>query len=177
MNQTKRNTGRQLQLIGGALLLAGSLSAAAQTATPPAAPATPATPTGGPPNAAKQAIDNRKAIFTLIGSNFRPLGEVLQGKSPYDAAEAQKRAARLQFLAGLLDEAFPDISSSGDTRAKPEIWSNRADFNAKLKDFQDHIAVLTQVASRDGSTADQFKAAAGAVGQDCKGCHDTYRTK
>jgi cytochrome c556 len=169
MNQAKRNTGRHIQLIGGALLLglAGGVTAMAQTAAP----------AGGPPTPAKQAIDYRKAVFTLIGGNFRPLGEVLQGKSPYDAAEAQKRAARLQFLAGLLDEAFPDISSSGDTRAKPEIWSNRADFNSKLKDFQDHIAVLTQVASREGSTADQFKAAAGAVGQDCKGCHESYRTK
>lgn len=171
--QQKRNARRHLRLVCGALILGlgGSLTAAAQTVAPAAPPA------GGPPTPAKQAIDYRKAVFTLIGGNFRPLGEVLQGKSPYDAAEAQKRAARLQFLAGLLDESFPDVSSTGDTRAKPEIWSNRADFNSKLKDFQDHIAVLTQVASRADSTADQFKAAAGAVGQDCKGCHETYRTK
>lgn len=171
--QQQRSTRRRLQLACGALILGfcGSLTAAAQTA-PPAAP-----PAGGPPTPAKQAIDYRKAVFTLIGGNFRPLGEVLQGKSPYDAAEAQKRAARLQFLAGLLDESFPDISSTGDTRAKPEIWTNRADFNSRLKDFQDHIAVLTQVASREQGTADQFKAAAGAVGQDCKSCHDNYRTK
>lgn len=166
----RHNSRRILPFICGALLLGlgGSLTAAAQTATLPA---------GGPPTPARQAIEYRKAVFTLIGGNFRPLGEVLQGKAPYDAAEAQKRAARLHFLAGLLDESFPDISNSGDTRAKAEIWSNRADFNTKLKDFQDHIATLSQVASRDKSTADEFKAAAGAVGQDCKGCHESYRTK
>lgn len=150
--------------------LGGSLTATAQTAIPAAAPA-------GAPTPSRQAIDYRKAVFTLIGGNFRPLGEVLQGKSPYDAAEAQKRAARLQFFAGLLDESFPDISGTGDTRARPEIWSDRAGFNAKLKDFQDHIAALAQVASRDKSTADEFKAAAAAVGQDCKTCHESYRTK
>lgn len=168
----KHHTRRHIQLACATLLLGlgGSLTVAAQTATPAAAPA-------GPPTQAKQAIDYRKAVFTLIGGNFRPLGEVLQGKSPYDAAEAQKRAARLQFLAGLLDESFPEVSSTGDTRARPEIWGNRAEFNAKLKEFQGHIATLTQVASRDKSTVDEFKAAAGAVGQDCKGCHEDYRTK
>jgi cytochrome c556 len=164
----KHHTRRTIQLACVTLLLGlgGSLAAAAQTTAP-----------AGPPTPARQAIDYRKAVFTLIGGNFRPLGEVLQGKSPYDAAEAQKRASRLQFLAALLDESFPDVSSSGDTRAKAEIWSNRADFNARLKEFQDHIVVLSQVAARDKSTADEFKAAAGAVGQDCKGCHESYRTK
>jgi cytochrome c556 len=149
-----------------AVLLAAALAVTAQ-ADAPAAPPTPA----------KQAIDARKAVFTLIGSNFRPVGEVLQGKTAYDAEDARKRATRLQFLAGLLDDAFPDISSSGDTRARPEIWSNRAEFDQKLKEFQAHSATLLQVASRDKSSADDFKAAAGAVGQDCKGCHESYRTK
>ena len=167
----KPKNARRLKAVACALILAaGGGSAIAQTATP-------AAPAGGPPTPAKQAIDARKAVFTLIGSNFRPLGEVLQGKSVYDADEARKRAVRLQFLAGLLDESFPDISSSGDTRAKAEIWSNRADFDKKLKEFQDHTAALVQVASRDKSGADDFKAAAGAVGQDCKGCHESYRTK
>ncbi len=31
------------------------------------------------PSPAKRAVDERKAIFTLIGANFRPIGEQLQG--------------------------------------------------------------------------------------------------
>ncbi len=172
-SRQRNNPRRYIHFACGALLLAFgcSLTAAAQTTAAATGSA------GGPPTPARQAIEYRKAVFTLIGGNFRPLGEVLQGKSAYDAADAGKRAARLQFLAGLLDESFPDISSSGDTRARAEIWSNRADFNSKLKDFQNHIAALTQVAQRDKSTADEFKAAAGAVGQDCKSCHESYRTK
>jgi len=165
---------RRIQIAACAAILgiAAEMPASAQTTPPASAP-----PAGGPPSPAKQAIDARKAIFTLIGSNFRPLGEVLQGRATYDAAETQKRAARLQFLAGLLDEAFPDISSTGDTRAKPEIWSNRADFDKKLKDFDSHIAALVQLAGRGQAGADDFKAVAGAVGQDCKSCHENYRTK
>jgi cytochrome c556 len=125
----------------------------------------------------KPVIDVRRALFTLIGSNFRPVGDTLQGKIPYDAAEIQKRVARVAFLAPQLSEVFPDYSATGDTKAKPEIWSNRADFDNRLKDFQTHVTALAQVADKEPGNVDAFKAAAAAVGKDCKGCHDEYKAK
>jgi cytochrome c556 len=147
-----------------------ALSAAAQT--PSAAP-----PAGSPPSPASQAIAVRKAIYTLIGSNFKPIGDELKGSATYDPAELVKRATRVAYFAGLVQEAFPDVSSSGDTKAKPEVWSNRTDFDKRLKDFQSHAQALVQVAANETPSSDAFKAAAGAVGQDCKGCHDNYRAK
>ncbi len=126
---------------------------------------------------AKQVIDVRRALFTLIGSNFRPVGDALQGKIPYDAADLQKRVARVAFLTPQLSEVFPDFSATGETKAKPEIWSNRADFDGKLKDFQTHVLALAQVVEKDAGNVDAFKAAAAAVGKDCKGCHDDYKSK
>ncbi len=125
----------------------------------------------------KPVIDVRRALFTLIGSNFRPVGDTLQGKQAYDAAELQKRIARAAFLAPQLGEVFPDYSANGDTKAKPEIWSNRADFDARLKDFQTHVVALAQVIDKEPGNADAFKTAAAAVGKDCKGCHDEYKSK
>lgn len=130
-----------------------------------------------PPNAAQHAIDNRKAVFTLIGNNFRPVGEILRGASSYESVEVDKYVARVAFLSGLLPESFPDISRGGDTRALAEIWSNRADFDQRLKDFTQHAAALSQLASRHGGNSDAFKTAARAVAQDCKGCHNSYRAK
>lgn len=135
----------------------------------------PPAPAAGP--SAKQVVDVRRALFTLIGSNFRPVGDTLQGKVPYDAADLQKRVARVAFLAPQLSEVFPDFSATGETKAKPEIWSNRADFDGKLKDFQSHVLALAQVVEKDAGNADAFKAAAAAVGKDCKGCHDEYKAK
>jgi cytochrome c556 len=145
---------------------------------PAAAPASDSTsqgPNAPPPNVAKQAIDNRKAVFTLIGSNFKPIGEILRG-TPYELVDVNKFASRVAFLAGLLPEAFPDISRTGDTRATPEVWSNRADFNKRLKDFGDHAVALSRLV-QGGGELDAFRNAARTVAQDCKGCHDTYRTK
>jgi cytochrome c556 len=90
--------------------------------------------------------------------------------------DVNKFASRVAFLAGLLPEAFPDISRTGDTRATPEVWSNRADFNKRLKDFGDHAVALSRLV-QGGGELDAFRNAARTVAQDCKGCHDTYRTK
>lgn len=132
-----------------------------------------------PTNAGRQSVETRKAIFTLTAANFRPFGEIAKGASPYDAADAKKRLERLALLADYLKEAFPDASNLGEaeTKAKAEIWSNRADFDKKLGDFQTHVAALVQVNAADKSASDGLKAAIGAVAQDCKGCHETYRAK
>ncbi len=164
----KLTSARWIAVAGSTLMLSAifTWSAKAQQTSPPAAP-----------SPAAQAINVRKAIFTLIGSNFRPVGDVLQGRAAYESVDVPKSAGRVAFLAGLLNEAFPDNSASGDTRARPEIWSNRADFDKRVKDFQDHSAALVQIAAREKSGSDAFKAAAAAVGQDCKGCHENYKVK
>ena len=166
-----RSTRTRIAIASAVLTVAAAIAVAVNAQTPPAAP------TG--PSPARQAVEVRKSIYTLIGANFRPIGAVLQGKAEYDAAEIQKRATRVAFLSGLLNEAFPDVSNVGepDTKAKPEIWSNRADFDKRLKDFQDHVATLAAVATKEKTASDAFKTAAGAVGQDCKGCHDNFRAK
>ena len=154
----------------GAAFLATAIAATASAQTTP--------PGGAPgPSPARQAVDARRAAYTLIGGNFRPLGAILKGAAPADNAEVNKRATRLAFLAGLLDENFPDASNLGqpDTKAKAEIWSDRADFDKKLKNFQGDVAALVQVSSDGKGSADAIKASIAAVGQDCKACHDKYR--
>jgi cytochrome c556 len=130
-----------------------------------------------PPNLARQAIENRKAVFTLIGNNFRPIAEILRGNATYESADVSKYSTRVAFLTNLLPEAFPDVSKSGDTQAKPEVWSSRPDFDKRVKDFSDHAVGLSRVIAQGGGNSDAFKAAARAVAQDCKGCHDNYRSK
>ena len=154
----------------GAAFLATAIAATAYVQTTP--------PAGAPgPSPARQAVDARRAAFVLIGANFHPLGAILKGAAPADAAEVNKRATRLAFLAGLLDENFPDASNLGppDSKAKAEIWSDRADFDKKLKSLQGDAAALVQVSADGKGSADAIKAAITAVGQDCKACHDKYR--
>lgn len=131
------------------------------------------------PPAGRQAIEVRKALFVLIANNFKPIGETLQGKIPFDAAELRKRSARVAFLAELTGEPFPDASNNGlpDTKARPEIWSDRAAFDKRVGEFREHTAALSQLLTREQVAPDAFKAAAAAVAQDCKGCHEAFKVK
>ncbi len=129
--------------------------------------------------AAKQAVAVRKAAFTLIANNFKPIGEVLQGKATYNQTEIVKRAERVAFLSLLLDGTFPDASNLGEpaTKSKPEIWKDKAEFDKQIKEFQDNAAALAQIAAKESTASDAFKAAAKAVAEGCKGCHDAYKVK
>jgi cytochrome c556 len=131
------------------------------------------------PSPARRAIDERQAIYTLMGSNFRPVGEFLQGRARYDPSELRKRASRVAFLAGLSGDAFPDVSNAGaaHTRAKADIWTNHAEFTALLTDFIAHAQTFAQIAGDSSSSDDAFRKAAVAVAQDCRTCHDKFREK
>ena len=148
-----------------ALSLGGGLVAQAQNA-----------PT---PGAARQAAEERRAAFKLVGANFRPLGALLKEGGQYDADDAKKRIARLVFLSGLLPELFPDISNLGepDSKAKPEVWTNRSDFDQALKKFQTDLVTLQEVNDKEQALSEPFKTALTTVAQDCKACHDNFKLK
>jgi cytochrome c556 len=62
-------------------------------------------------------------------------------------------------------------------RALPAIWSNRKDFDQIVADLTTHTKTLAEVAENSSSAGDEFKAAVAAVGNDCKTCHDKFRSK
>jgi cytochrome c556 len=128
----------------------------------------------GQPTKAEQALKYRKAVYQAIVWNFGPLSAMAQGKIPYDATEFQLRAARVAALAPMVGESFTaDTRGLAGTKAKDGIWANRADFDAKMKDFVDRTAALARVAQ--GGDAEKSKAAFMDAAGACKACHDKYR--
>ncbi len=128
---------------------------------------------------AKQAIEVRKAAFTLIGNSFRPIGEASQGKIDYNQADIQSRANRILVLTDFLDHSFPEASNLGEpsTKTKADAWTKKAEFDKELKKFKDDVASLVKVATTEKTATDAFKAAAGAVAKDCKSCHEGFKVK
>lgn len=162
-----------LKILSLSLLVTASASLFAADPTPAA------TDKQAGPNPAKQAIAVRKAAFTLIGNSFKPLGDAAQGKAEYNQADIQKRANRILVLSEFLDNAFPEASNLGepDTKTKADAWTNKAEFDKKLKDFQEHAATLAKVAATEKTASDTYKEAFGAVAKDCKSCHETFKVK
>ncbi|MCU0759968.1 MAG: cytochrome c [Steroidobacteraceae bacterium] len=123
---------------------------------------------------AEAAIKYRQSVYTVIYNNFGPLGAMASGKAPFDAAIFKRNAARVAFMSSIAPDTFPEVSKTGNTKAKPEIWANKAEFDKLMKDFQDKSGALASAAQK-ATSVDEVKAAFGATGAACKACHDKFK--
>lgn len=122
---------------------------------------------------AEAAIDYRQGAMALQGNHMARVFAMTSGRVPFDAKVAAENIDIIATLNRLQFTAFIDGSDKGDTRAKPEIWTEKDKFAAAIAKSQEDVGKLS-VAGKSGNL-DQIKAAAGAVGQSCKACHDAYQ--
>ena len=124
----------------------------------------------------EDAIKYRQSSLSVMGTHFSRLAGMAQGKIPYDAKAAADNAAVVEFMAKLPWTAFGEgTDQGGNTKAKPEVWSD----NAKFKDAADKIQaeVVKLGAAANTGKLDDLKAAVSATGGTCKNCHDNFRNK
>jgi cytochrome c556 len=123
---------------------------------------------------ADAAIKYRQSAMYLQSNHMGRLFAMINGQMPFDAKVA---AENIEIVAMLNSRAqfaaFIDGSDKGNTRAKPEIWTEKDKFAAAIAKSQEDVGKLA-AAGKTGNL-DQIKAAAGAVGQSCKACHDAYQ--
>lgn len=121
----------------------------------------------------EDAVKYRQSVMFLQAQHFGRIMAMVNGRVPFDAKAAQENAALLDTIDKLPFAAFIEGTDKGNTRAKPEIWAEKAKFDAAAQKLQDEVAKLS-AAAKTGNL-DQIKAAAGPVGQACKACHDNYQ--
>jgi cytochrome c556 len=121
----------------------------------------------------EDAIKYRQSAMFIQNYHMSRLGAMANGRAPYDAASATANAEVVAEISKLPWIGFAPGTEGG--KAKPEIWKEQAKFkelNEKL--VSDTGKLLT--ASKAGNL-DALKAAVSAVGETCKSCHDTFRSK
>lgn len=125
--------------------------------------------------AAGDPIKERKELMKGNGGAMKAVGAMLKGEKPYDAAAA---GDAMKKIGGSVDEfltLFPKGSETGgDTTAKADIWTNKADFDTLGEALKDAAGKAEKAAA---GGMDSFKVAIGGVGKACKGCHEKYRVK
>lgn len=119
-------------------------------------------------------IKQRKSGYAVIGHNFGSLGAMAQEKKPYNKEEAVRNAELVSVLADYPRNFFGPGTDKGETKAKAEIWKNRADFDDKMEKMIAEARKLPQAARGDLAS---LKKAVGDTGAACKACHDDYRAK
>ncbi len=124
----------------------------------------------------EDAIKYRQSALSVMGTHFGRIGAMANGRVPYDAKVAADNAELVAALSKLPWAGFtPGTESGGNTKAKPEIWTEQAKFKDNSDKFQAETARLA-VASKTGSL-DTLKTAFAATADSCKTCHDAYRAK
>lgn len=125
----------------------------------------------------EDAIKYRQSAFFIMAQNFGRVAGMAQGRIPFDAKLAADSAANAEFASKLPWVAFAAGTEKGSipTRAKAEIWTDKAKFNELAEKMQAEMVKLN-AAAKTGSL-DNIKATVGAVGGSCKACHDDYQAK
>jgi cytochrome c556 len=119
----------------------------------------------------------RHAAYEQIGKADKALGKILEQAQP-NLAEAAEPIATIKSQVALLPGLFPAGSgpeSGQKTDAKPEIWTNPAQFAAEMHGLTTATDALD--AARQTGDVNATRAAAAALNQTCKSCHSKFRQK
>ncbi len=118
-------------------------------------------------------IKARQELYKANGGAMRAIKAAVDANGPASAVVPE--AAKLVNTFKNVTAHFPAGSDKGETKASPEIWKNKADFD-KLN--ADALAAATKLET-DAKAGDMTLVAADfrAVGATCGACHDKYRLK
>jgi cytochrome c556 len=115
----------------------------------------------------------RQSGYAILGYNFGSLAAMAQDKKPYNREEALRNAQMVAAVADYPRQFFGEGTGEGKTKAKPEIWQKRADFDAKMDKMIAEAKKLPQAAGDPAA----LKKAVADTGGACKACHDEYKAK
>lgn len=126
--------------------------------------------------AQQKAVEDRQALFKKIDEAFKPVGEIVKRKQPYDAKVVQDSAAKLKTLAPKIPDAFTldtHTLTGVKTKARENIWTNLPDFKQKA----DALVKALDGLEAAGQAGDEkaLRPAFAAVGKACSNCHDNYK--
>ncbi len=122
----------------------------------------------------EDAIKYRKNALFVMQQNYARVAGMAAGRVPFDAKVAADSAANAEFVSKLPWAGFGEGTDKGDTKAKAEIWTDKAKFDDYAQKMQAEMGKLN-AAAKTGSL-DAIKAAVGAVNGSCKACHDAFRS-
>ena len=124
---------------------------------------------------AQDAIANRKAIMKSVGAATKTSNEMIKGDKSFDAKTAADAMTKIATGTADIVKLFPKgTETGGETTASAKVFENTKDFEDKMQAFSKAAA---NAASEAAKGPDAFKAAFGAVGGSCKGCHEIYRVQ
>lgn len=124
---------------------------------------------------AADIVEARQAAMMLSGVAVNAIKAAVDAGQPIASQRFATRA--LARWAHAVPGTFPAGSGAEAgvrTTAKPEVWSDRAGFEAKAADYAAAADRLAELAAGDDAAA--FSAQLVVVRASCQSCHDGYKS-
>ena len=119
-------------------------------------------------------IKYRNSVMKAYAGHTGAAARIVRGKVDY-TDQLLMHATAMRDISMLVGKLFPEGSDFGETRAKAEVWSKRAEFDEVTKKNQQAAEAFLQAVS-SGDAENQAKAFKELTGT-CKGCHDDFRSE
>jgi cytochrome c556 len=119
-------------------------------------------------------VEARQAAMMLSGVTMGSIKAAIDAGQPIASQRFATRA--LSRWAHAVPGAFPAGSGAEAgvrTTARPEVWSDRAGFEARAADYAAAADRLAELAAGDDGPA--FTAQLAVVRASCQSCHDGYK--
>jgi len=123
--------------------------------------------------AADNPIASRQTIMKNVGASMGGLGKMAKGELEFDAVTAEFALRTLNVASHGYGELFPEGSDTGaENRAAPEIWSDRAGFDAEIAKLQESTGAAV---AAPPTSVEELGQTLASVGDSCKTCHEGFR--
>jgi cytochrome c556 len=119
------------------------------------------------------AVKYRQGALFVMGQHFGRVGAMASGRVPFDAQVAQQNMDVVMALSTLPWAGFGPETQSVNSRAKPNVWTDRAAFDEAGRNTLVALAALNE-ATRTGNL-EAVRRTFGAAAATCKVCHDNFR--
>ena len=116
-------------------------------------------------------VKERMMLMKEMANNTKTIGQMLKGKTPFDANEVKLALERLSSLSLETPKVFKINASDPKSEARPAIWDEFDEFTRLSKDLAETSLLLAR--SIDG--IDDLRPALKGVSSGCKACHRQYR--
>ena len=117
-------------------------------------------------------VATRQAAMMMSAASLNGIKNIAEKADSVKAASFSARG--IAAWAKVLPAMFAaNTAKEPGSRAKPEVWSNRADFEAKALNYS--VAAQAMVAAAQADDKAALGAAVGDTAKACKACHDAYQ--
>ena len=116
-------------------------------------------------------VKERMMLMKKMADNTKIIGQMLKGKTSFDANEAKLALERLSSLSLETPEVFKINATDPKSEAKSNIWDEFDEFTKLSQD----LAEATEVLAGSVSTINDLRPALKRVSSGCKACHSKYR--